>query len=182
MRIAALAFIFLLTGCATPVQTGSQCVVPEGALDQETTFTWRSAQATSLDDATGYISPLVVEALEKEVIRELESKGLSFVERRDGDQLTDLELSLTLKTRRELICRTVDEVPCIGDDCKACFELSPNAHIEYRTVGFLAADIYFLDKPTWRGWVERPLYPSERDNPVGVMDAVIPVLFETFPP
>ena len=183
MRYIAGLLLVWLAGCATPMQTGSQCVAPEGSLDNETTFTWRSTPAISVDDATGYISPLVVEGLEREVIRELQTKGLMFVERREDDQLADLELSLTLKTRREVICRTVDEVPCLGPECQnTCFELSPNAHVEYQTVGFIAADIYFLGEPTWRGWVERPLYPSERDNPSGVMESVIPALFETFPP
>ena len=29
--------------------------------------------------------------------------------------------------------------------------------LDVRTVGFLAADVFYLGEPIWRGWVERPL-------------------------
>lgn len=183
-RIAILACL-ALGGCATPIQTGSQCTVEPGAFDDEQTFTWHSEPAVALDDQTGFVSPLVVKALEARVIEELSRKGFKFVERREtdvDDQWSDLEVSLTLKTRREIICMSADGFQCGRGDCRDCVDFNFPASMETRSVGFLAADIFYLGSPVWRGWVERDLFVGDRNNTDAVINEAVPVLFGTFPP
>ena len=185
--LIAIAGVLLLAGCAAPMNTGSQCIVPPGTLDAENTFTWRSVPVVQLEDQTGFVSPLAVQALQDAVKKELGGKGFTFVDRRDddiaqSDQWSDLEVSITLKTRREVICLTADGFPCGRGDCRDCVDFNFPADMQMRTVGFLAADVYYLGQPIWRGWVERDLFTGDRNNAEVVIGEAVPVLFESFPP
>lgn len=188
MRQLLLAMLALaLTACATPMQTGSQCVVAPGFLSGQSTFTWRSDKVLDLDDGTGYVSPLVEQGLAQAVIAELRGKGFEFVERIEGasadvEQSSDIEVALTLRTRRELVSMTVNESPCVETDCWERVDPGSNTRMDMRTVGFLAADVYFGGEPIWRGWVERNLYPKDRDESDAVVREAVPALFATFPP
>ena len=185
-----LVFTLVMLGvsaCATPMNTGSQCIVEPGTLDEESTFTWRSMPAVQLEDQTGFVSPLALRALEQAVKDELSGKGFTFVNRREdsiaeSDQWSDLEVAITLKTRREVICMTADGFPCGRGDCRDCVDFNFPADMEMRTVGFLAADVYYLGTPIWRGWVERDLFTGDRNNAEAVIGEAVPVLFESFPP
>ena len=176
----------VLTACQAPMQTGNQCVVAPGFLSGASTFTWRSDKALDLDDHTGYISPLVEKGLAQAVVAELASKGFSFVERVDtaaeGEQTADIEVALTLRTRRELVSMTVNESPCVDTDCWERVDPGSTTRMDMRTIGFLAADVYYADEPIWRGWVERNLYPKDREQTATVVHESIPALFESFPP
>jgi len=188
MRQLFLALaVLVLSACATPMQTGSQCVVAPGFLSGQSTFTWRSDKPLDLDDGTGYVGPLVEQGLAQAVIMELRGKGFEFVERIEGasaevEQNADIEIALTLRTRRELVSMTVNESPCLDTDCWERVDPGSNTRMDMRTVGFLAADVYFTGEPIWRGWVERNLYPKDRDESATVVREAVPALFETFPP
>jgi hypothetical protein len=169
------------------MQTGSQCVVAPGFLSGQTTFTWRTDKAIDVDDRTGYVSPIIEQELTQAVIAEMSSKGFEFVERPDGDPLvteqsTDIEVALTLRTRRELISMTIGESPCVDTDCWERINPGSSTRVDMRTIGFLAADVFYAGEPIWRGWVERDLFPKDRDEAQAVISEAVPVLFESFPP
>ena len=130
-------------------------------------------------DDTGYISPLVVSALQKAVEDELASKGFREIQS-EGD--SDIELSLVLRTRRELVSYEQGPNPCRDNDCWEVIDPGSNVRMDLRTTGFLAADIYVQNQPVWRGWVETTLYPKDRDAAGEVIARAIPKLFESFPP
>ena len=177
-QLLTVALLFCLAACATPMQTGSQCVVPEGFLADAQTFRWRGETAIQLNDRTGYISPIVERGLVNAVIAEIASKGFTYA----GDSDADFEVALVMRTRRELVSITIDESPCTAADCWERVDPGSSTRMDMRTVGFLAADVYYEGEPIWRGWVERNLYPEDRDNPEGVVSQAVPALFETFPP
>jgi hypothetical protein len=169
------------------MQTGNQCVVAPGFLSGASTFTWRSDQALDLDDHTGYISPLMAKGLTQAVTAELQNKGFAFVDRVEGDsadveQSADIEVALTLRTRRELVSMTINESPCVDTDCWERVDPGAATRMDMRTVGFLAADVYYAGEPIWRGWVERDLFPKDRNQSEVVIRESVPVLFESFPP
>ena len=184
MRKVLLGVLLVLAGCQTPMQTGNQCVVAPGFLAGQSTFTWRSDNPLDLDDRTGYVSPLMAKGITQAVIAELASKGFTFVERVPGieEQAADIELALTMRTRRELVSLTIDDSPCIDNDCWERVDAGSTTRMDMRTIGFLAADVYFADEPIWRGWVERNLYPKDREQSEVVISESIPALFESFPP
>ena len=85
--------------------------------------------------------------------------------------------------------REIDSTNVYGEELGACLDpfclrspTDPGVRFLTRTVGFLAADAYFDGKPIWRGWVERTLHPSERDNAGAVIGEALPLLFKDFPP
>ncbi len=176
--IAGLLCALFLSACATQMQTGNQCVVAPGFLDEQSTFTWRSDQALDLDDRTGYISPIVARGLTDAVAAELGRKGFAYVE----NEGADFEVALTLRTRRELMSMTINESPCVDADCWERIDPGSTTRMDMRTIGFLAADVYFEGEPIWRGWVERTLYPKDRDDAEVVVAEAVPALFESFPP
>ena len=121
-RVLTLLGLLVLSACQTPMQTGSTCVVAPGFLDEQTTFTWRSDKAIDVDDRTGYVSPIMQKGLTQMVVKEMATKGFEFVEREEGDgsaepQWADIEVALTLRTRRELVSMTVNDSPCVDTDC-----------------------------------------------------------------
>jgi hypothetical protein len=176
-----------LCACQTPMQTGNQCVVAPGFLSGESTFTWRSQGAIDVDDKTGYVSPLMQKGLAQAVVAEMGRKGFDLVEPTAGDSaasgaLAGVELALTLRTRRELVSMTVNESPCIDTDCWERVDMGSSTRMDMRTIGFLAADVYYNGEPIWRGWVERNLYPKDRDEAQAVISEAVPALLESFPP
>lgn len=185
MRIWLLVGFVLLAGCQTPMQVGSQCVVEPGHLDQETSFTWRSDQVIDVVDTTGYVGPLVVSALEQAVVNELQSKGYALEPRSSADpddQWSNVEVELTLNTRRELMAFETSGSVCADTDCWERIDPGSATRMDIRTVGFLAADVYYLGEPVWRGWVETTLFPKDRDRFGEVIARAVPKLFATFPP
>lgn len=179
MRFTFIASVLLmLSACQTPMQTGSQCVVPDGYLSGASTFTWHEGKALDVEDRTGYVSPIVERGLNQAVIAELEGKGFQFTE----EATADFTVKLTLRTRRELISVTIDESPCYDNDCWERVDPGSSTRMDMRTIGFLAADVYVGGEPIWRGWAERNLYPEDRDDAAEVVDEAVPALFETFPP
>ena len=186
-KLIILAVLLVLGACQTPMQTGNQCVVAPGFLAGQSTFTWRTDTPVDIYDATGYISPLMERGLAEAVIAELSSKGFSFVERVADpsglvDQPADIEVALTLRTRRELVSVTVNESPCLEADCWERIDPGSSTRMDTRTVGFMAADVYFAGEPIWRGWVERDLFPQDRNAAEEVIGESVPALFESFPP
>ncbi len=180
-----LLAVFVLTACQVPMQTGNQCVVEPGFLAGQSTFTWRAEQALDVDDRTGYISPIMQRGLAQAVIKELATKGFQFVERVAGDesaQATDLEVALTLRTRRELVSLTINDSPCLDSDCWERIDPGSSTRMDMRTIGFLSADVFYAGEPIWRGWVERNLYPKDRSDAPAVISEAVPALFESFPP
>ena len=186
-RLVMIVAALTLSACQTPMQTGNQCVVAPGFLSGQSTFTWRAASPLDVDDRTGYVSPLMEKGLAQAVVKELAGKGFSFVDRVEGDpatteQIADIEIALTLRTRREMVSMTVNESPCVDTDCWERVDPGSNTRMDMRTVGFLAADVFFAGEPIWRGWVERDLYPKDRDAADEVISEAVPALFESFPP
>ena len=180
----ALVGLVLVVGCAAPMTKGSHCVVEPGYLGDQSTFSWYSDPVVDLDDRTGYVSPAILQGLEKAVIAEVQGKGFRYVERSDDDAaaLPDVQVSLVFRTRREVTSMSVSESPCRTTDCWERVDMGSTTRMEVRTIGFLAADVYYLGEPIWRGWVERTLYPDDRDHADEVIGEAIPALFETFPP
>ena len=84
--------------------------------------------------------------------------------------------------RRELVSMTVNESPCVDTDCWERVDPGGTTRMDMRTIGFMAADVYFSGEPIWRGWVERNLYPKDREAAQTVIAEAVPVLFESFPP
>jgi hypothetical protein len=181
-RLRLLLVLLALVGCATPISKGSHCIVEPGYLDNESTFTWYSEPAIDVDDETGYISPTILRVLEQSVVKELKAKGFTFVDPQASDPGTDLQIALRLKTRRELYSLSINESPCRTTDCWERIDMGANVRMDVRTVGFLSADLHHLGEPIWRGWVERELYPSDRDQAESVIEQAVPALFESFPP
>ena len=169
--------VTLLAACQTPMQSGSQCLLEPGSLDAASTFSWHFEKPIDVVDDTGYVSPLVVSQLEKAVVAELQGKGFQPTETN-----ADVEISLILRTRRELASYRSSPSPCESSDCWERVDTGANVRMDIRTVGFLAADIYLDGQPIWRGWVETNLYPKDRDASTEVITRAIPKLFESFPP
>lgn len=183
MRFLVVVLVALLAGCASaPMTKGSHCSVPQGSLDAMVSFTWRTSPAVDLDDPTGYISPVIVKKLEKAVADELGRKGYTLGDDSLDQAYRDVEVALTFRTRREVASFTTETTPCESSDCWERVDLGASQRMELRTVGFLAADVYYRGEPVWRGWVERVLYPEDRDHADKVLAEAIPALFETFPP
>ena len=184
--LTTMAF-FALCACQTPMQTGNQCVVEAGFLSAESTFAWRSQEAIDVDDATGYVSPLMQRGLARAVVAELAGKGFDLVESTPGGAsetgaLAGVEVALTLRTRRELVSMAINESPCVDTDCWERVDMGSSTRMDMRTIGFLAADVFYNGEPIWRGWVERNLYPKDRDEAQAVISEAVPTLFESFPP
>jgi len=178
-----LVFAAVLGGCAAaPMNTGSHCVVEPGSMAGLQTFTWNAEPPVDLDDPTGYVSPVIVQGLQKAVIGELEKKGFQFIAGKPAEVTADIRVALTFRTRREVVSMTTTTSPCDSTDCWERVDMGAAERMEIRTIGFLAADVYYLDEPVWRGWVERTLYPEDRDHADKVLGTAIPVLFESFPP
>ncbi|NOX50340.1 MAG: DUF4136 domain-containing protein [Gammaproteobacteria bacterium] len=187
MRVlAVLVSMVILSACQTPMQAGSQCVVGEGFMDDQSTFTWRSDTAIDVDDNTGYVGPIAVDALEQAVITELAQKGFGFVPRDQDNNVNepqrDFEVALTLRTRRELVSYETNGTICQKVDCWERIDPSAFTRMDIRTIGFLAADVYYEGEAIWRGWVETTLYPKDRDQVDEIVTRAIPRLFESFPP
>jgi len=170
----------LVSGCATSVQTGSHLNEDFSLIAQESTVRWHESGAIRLMDETGYISPVIIELLKREVAEALVSKGFLFVS--DDTASANLQIQLYLRTRREL--HNYEQYDprhgCVYPDCW----YAPHSRkllIHTRTVGFLAADVYQGDTAIWRGWIERPLAASERDKAHEIIGNTVPVLFENFP-
>lgn len=179
-----IALLLALFGCASSVQQGSHCSVEEGFLATQDSYRWRGGEAIRVVDDTGYISPAIAAELEAATVAELRSKGFVLNEQVPGQISEGLELQLTLRVRRE-----IDSTNVYGEELSACHEpfclhspTDPGVRFLTRTVGFLAADAYFDGKPIWRGWVERNLHPSERDNAGQVIGLALPLLLKDFPP
>jgi len=183
MRFALVFLTVLLSGCASaPMTKGSHCSVPEGSLDAMVNFTWRMTPPVDLEDPTGYVSPVILGKLEQAVVAELGRKGYSFSEAAVDQAYRDVEVALTFRTRREVATFTTEPTPCESSDCWERVDLGAAQRMELRTVGFLAADVYYRGEAVWRGWVERVLYPEDRDHADKVLAEAIPALFESFPP
>ena len=179
----SIALVLMLVGCQTPMQSGSQCTVEPGSISNENLYSWRSDVAVDLDDATGYVGPLAVKAIEAAVVKELGNKGLELSDRTSGAfSSADLEVSLLLRTRRELVAFENNASVCTHSDCWERIDTGSQTRMEIRTIGFLAADVFYKGEPIWRGWVETYLFPKDRDAAEKVIGKAIPRLFETFPP
>ncbi len=170
------AVLFVLTACQTPMQSGSQCVVEPGYLDTENTFSWRQGGLDVQDD-TGYVSPLMRDALRQAVAGHLAGKGFTATE-----DTADVQVMLTLRTRRELVSFETGGSPCRDVDCWEQITPGAGTRMDIRTIGFLAADVFYGGKPIWRGWVETNLYPRDRDGAEDVIARAVPELFASFPP
>lgn len=179
--IALLFSTALLHGCATPLNKGSHCTVDDSFLNAQTTYSWHTDEAITLSDETGYISPTILAQLELALRQELQNKGLTYVDAGASSDQADLTIAINLRTRRELHSMNTSGSPCGHEDCWERIDLGGNVRMDLRTSGFLSADAYFQNKPIWRGWVERWLYPSDRDNALEVVGAALPALFEAFP-
>ena len=76
------------------MSSGSQCVVEDGYLRHENSFTWHNETPIDLDDTTGLVSPIIVKALEQSVMNHLATKNFGFVARNDdapSDQWSDVD-------------------------------------------------------------------------------------------
>lgn len=171
----------VISGCAATMDTGSHCSVDPNFLGTENTFTWSDSGAIKLIDESGYISPAIVEQLKSAVVSELGDKGFRFVAEPTAAAPVDVRVQLYLRARREMLATTNNGYPCNYPDCWRPASNS-SVQMDVHTIGFLAADVYYQDKPIWRGWVERNLFPSERDKAAAVIEQAVPALFETFPP
>ena len=172
-----------LQACQTPMQSGSQCVLEEGALASMNTYVWRNDPPIKLSDPTGYVSPIVLEQLQRAVEGELQKKGFEIgLDDASADSDVGLELDVLLRTRRELVSIMNPNAVCQTIDCRDNIDAHAEARMDMRTVGFLAADVYLDGKPIWRGWVETNLHPKDRDRAGEVIARAIPKLLETFPP
>ena len=168
----------LLGGCAS-LDHGAHCIAEPGVLDEERQFVWAADGAVDLIDESGAVSPAIVELLKERVTLELASKGFERVD--DPAQLVNVTVRIYLRTRRELIStgpQGGSVGPCAFPDC--WHDNGRNFSIQTR--GFLAADVYYLGRPIWRGWVERGLHPSQRDQARAVIEEAVPLLFAQFPP
>lgn len=174
---SCLVFMVVLGGCATTMNSGSQCTVDPEYFDPISTFAWRPTDSWTVKDDTGFISPLIEEQLKQRFVMEMETKGFRLVNEPTEDTLL---VAISLITRRELQSFGVD-----SNDCKDCWEpvaSSSSVRMSLQTVGFLAFDAYSNGKPVWRSWVERLLYPSDRDKALDVLEQAVPKLLAEFPP
>lgn len=187
-RIKSYLLLFslaaLVSGCASTIQQGSHCSVEEGFLTSQDAYRWRDDLPIRIIDETGYISPMIAAELEASAIAELEAKGFVLAEQGADQDQAGLEIQLALRVRRE-----IDSANVYGEELGACRDpycvrspTDPGVRFLTRTIGFLTADAYFDGKPIWRGWVEKTLHPSERDNAGAVIGKAMPLLFTDFPP
>ncbi len=181
--VFAIALAALLTGCATTMEKGSHSTVEPGFLANETQYSWVEEGPVDLIDESGYISPAIIDQMKTRVVQELATKGFVLVPADQAGGPPPMQVQLYLRARRELqsLGPQGRTGPCVYPDC---WRSPHDASVQMvtRTVGFLAADVYYNDKPIWRGWVERMLYPSERDKAMVVLNEAVPILFKSFPP
>jgi hypothetical protein len=122
----------------------------------------------------------MLKVLEEAVVKRLEAKGFTLVDRADTG--ADVQVALNLRTRRELYSFSSNQSTCLTTDCWERIDMGASVRMDVRTVGFLSADVYHLGDPIWRGWVERSLSPSDRDAGEAVIEQAVPALLESFPP
>lgn len=159
------------------MDSGSQCTVDPAFFNTMSTFAWRSADSWTVKDDTGFISPIIEQQLRDRFVLEMESKG--FREVAEPTEAT-LRVAVSLITRRELESFDVDSNNC--PDCWEPVAPSSNVRMTLRTTGFLAFDAYSYGRPVWRSWVERTLYPDDRDKAADVLALAVPKLLAEFPP
>ena len=173
--------VYLLAGCATSLQTGSHCTVDDNFLNAQSTYSWHEALAVTLVDETGYISPTIMAQLELSLRQALRNKGLEYRDAASTNNLSDLTIAVSLRIRRELYSVDTSSSTCSHEGCWERIDMGSNTRMDLRTTGFLSADAYYRNEPIWRGWVERWLYPSDRDKALEVLGEALPALFQTFP-
>lgn len=182
-RLVGVCWLVILTGCATTLNRGSHCSVEPGYLGDTSAYSWYADTAIELNDQTGFVSPLIVTQLQSAIEDELRGKGLVYVDPGAVEtEPPEVQVKIGLRTRRELVSLTVNDMPCAHVDCWERLAVADPTRFDTQTIGFLSADVYHLGKPIWRGWVERPLYQSDRDEADEVIQAAVPALFESFPP
>lgn len=176
-----LVGLLQLLGCATPLQHGSHCLVESEYLSDQSSFSWVESGAIELIDESGAISPAIVEQLKRAVIDEMRLKGYEFVPRQGDSPPAEVTVGLYFLVRREATASSLDTIqPCTYPNCWRAPH-DERVRLDIRTIGFLAADLYFQGKPIWRGWVERILNPSERDAASQVIGEAVPLLLDDFP-
>lgn len=169
--------LLLIGGCATTMNSGSQCVVDPTYFQSMSTFAWRAEQPWTVKDDTGFVSPIIEQQLRERFVLEMASKGFRLIE--DPSDET-LRVAVSLVTRRELQSFDVEATNC--PDCWEPVAPSSNVRMTLRSVGFLAFDAYSNGAPVWRSWVERTLYPDDRDKAAEVLEQAVPKLLAEFPP
>lgn len=181
--LVAIIFLGAIAGCATTMDSGSHCTVEEGFLRAQRTFAWSEEGAVDLIDESGYVSPAIIERLKKSVIRELGLKGFRWIESPSVENPVDMTVQIYLRTRREVVSTTAygrSRGPCVYPNCEQATRTN-GLPINIQTTGFLAADVFYQGEAIWRGWIERLLYPSDRDEAEAIITEAVPKLFEKLP-
>lgn len=172
-----LTVSWLLSGCAAQMAGGSECGVEPGYFGDLRRFAWANTPSITVYDDTGYISPLTIAGLKSSIVEHLSAKGFELT---DDAGSADFVLDVSLSTRREL--KSVTYPPISDVDRWETIEMTDGARFDLRTVGFMSVDAFVDGVPVWRGWVERDLYPKDRDRSNLVIGAAVPKVFEAFPP
>lgn len=177
-----LVLLTATAACQTMLDQGSQCTVEPGYLDSVKRISWQGGVGVQVSDKTGYVSPIVVRSLQHAIEAELQKKGFVVSRENGADDQADTQLVVALNTRRELVRYESAGSPCDELDCWERIDPGSATRMDIRTIGFLSADVFHLDNPIWRGWVETSLYPKDRDRADDVIARAVPALFNDFPP
>lgn len=177
LAASCFAGLLFISGCTTPMNSGSQCTVDPAFFNTMSTFAWRTTDSWTVKDDTGFVSPIIEQQLRNRFVKEMASKGFREIAEPNDETL---RVAVSLITRRELQSFDVDANNC--PDCWEPVAPSSNVRMTLRTIGFLAFDVYSDGRPVWRSWVERVLYPEDRDKAADVLEQAVPKLLSEFPP
>ena len=131
-RLLIVLTMLLVAGCQTPMPSGSSCVLPPGSLNAATTFSWRESQSPNglnVVDDTGYVSPLMAQSLRAGINKHLLGKGF-----REVAQGADVEVTVELRIRRELVAVETGSNPCHVTECWERIDTSAGTRMDLRTV------------------------------------------------
>ncbi|MGI9285605.1 MAG: DUF4136 domain-containing protein [Pseudomonadales bacterium] len=171
-----LTLLLFITAC-TSLKTGSECYIDEQTLSGYQTFSWISDDALTVFDETHYISPLMIEQIINGIQNGFEDAGYSAIESEDD---ADFLVSAVITTRQSH--EDVIYFPARSPDALSSIERG-DVHLKLKTSGFLAVDVYdgTTGAPLWRGWAERPLEISDRNNAKQVIRQAVTTIIAQFP-
>lgn len=176
-RSITLLTLLLLSASCTTLKTGSECYIDEETLTGYQTFSWISEDAMTVYDETQYVSPLMIELIMNGIQNGFEDAGYSIIEsEEDADFLVSAVIT-TRQTHEDTIY-----FPAKSPDFLNSVERG-DVHLELKTSGFLAVDVYdgMTGQPLWRGWAERPLDISDRNNAKKVIRQAVTTIIAQFP-
>mgnify|MGYP005730171061 CR=1 FL=1 len=175
--ITSITALVLLSSCAG-IRTGSVCIAEDEYWAGQQFLAWAEGYAYVGSDPLYAIAPVTVEQIKDEAERQFEMLGYRFT---DDAAVADMELSFVVATSEELISISDAE-----DTYWWGVAGAPNKG--YGGVGsvkeaFLAIDLVDAGsrRPLWRGWAEKTVAPTDREDPMPLIEEAVASILAELP-